>query len=65
MQVSLNLSNENKEGPLQFKDTNEIEIRRKIEKDKGSKFYINDKEVRAKDAQMFFLIYQLEPTLPH
>ena len=53
-EVSLNLSNENKEGPLQFKDTNEIEIRRKIEKDKGSKFYINDKEVRAKDAQMFF-----------
>ena len=28
--------------------------RRKIEKDKGSKFYINDKEVRARDAQMFF-----------
>ena len=53
-EVSLNLSNENKEGPLQFKDTDEIEIRRKIEKDKGSKFYINDKEVRAKDAQMFF-----------
>ena len=53
-EVSLNLSNENKEGPLQFKDINEIEIKRKIEKDKGSKFYINDKEVRAKDAQMFF-----------
>ena len=31
-----------------------IHIRRKIEKDKGSKFYINDKEVRARDAQMFF-----------
>ena len=29
-------------------------VRRKIEKDKGSKFYINDKEVRARDAQMFF-----------
>ena len=32
----------------------QIEVRRKIEKDKGSKFYINDKEVRARDAQMFF-----------
>ncbi len=53
-EVSINLSNENKGGPLQFKDMDEIEIRRKIEKDKGSKFYINDKEVRAKDAQMFF-----------
>ena len=32
----------------------QIEVRRKIEKDKGSKFYINNKEVRARDAQMFF-----------
>ena len=53
-EVSINLSNKSKSGPHQFKDFEEIEIRRKIEKDKGSKFYINDKEVRAKDAQMFF-----------
>jgi len=53
-EVSINLSNENKDGPHQFAELDEIEIRRKIEKDKGSKFYINDKEVRAKDAQMFF-----------
>ena len=53
-EVSINLSNLNKDGPHQFKDLDEIEIRRKIEKDKGSKFYINDKEVRARDAQMFF-----------
>ena len=53
-EVSIGLSNDSKEGPLQYKDLDEIQIRRKIEKDKGSKFYINDKEVRAKDAQMFF-----------
>jgi len=53
-EVSISLSNENKDGPLQYKELDEIQIRRKIEKDKGSKFYINDKEVRAKDAQMFF-----------
>ena len=53
-EVSINLTNENKDGPHQYKELNEIEIRRKIEKDKGSKFYINNKEVRAKDAQMFF-----------
>jgi len=53
-EVSINLTNENKDAPLQFNELDEIEIRRKIEKDKGSKFYINDKEVRAKDAQMFF-----------
>ena len=53
-EVSISLSNENKDGPLQYNELEDIEIRRKIEKDKGSKFYINNKEVRAKDAQMFF-----------
>ena len=32
----------------------EIEIRRKIEREKRSRFFVNDKEIRAKDAQMFF-----------
>ena len=53
-EVSVSLDNKLKSGPHQYKDLDEIEIRRKIEKDKGSKFYINNKEVRAKDAQMFF-----------
>jgi len=39
---------------MQYKNLDKIEVRRKIEKDKGSKFYINGKEVRARDAQMFF-----------
>lgn len=53
-EVSIKLSNQSKDGPIQYKELDDIEIKRKIEKDKGSKFYINDKEVRAKDAQMFF-----------
>ena len=53
-EVSINLSNDNKDGPHQYNELDEIEIRRKIEKDKGSKYYINNKEVRARDAQMFF-----------
>ena len=53
-EVSVTVFNKNNEGPVQFRDLNEINIRRKIEKDKGSKFFINDKEVRARDAQMFF-----------
>ncbi len=53
-QVSLLLDNINKNGPTQYKNFDEIEIRRKIEKDKGSKYYINDKEVRARDVQTFF-----------
>ena len=53
-EVSVTIANENNEGPIQFRELNEVNVRRKIEKDKGSKFYINDKEVRARDAQMFF-----------
>ncbi len=53
-EVSVSVANKNNEGPIQFRELEEINVRRKIEKDKGSKFYINDKEVRARDAQMFF-----------
>ena len=53
-EVTLLLDNQNKEGPSQYKEFNEISIKRKIEKDKGSKYYINDKEVRARDVQTFF-----------
>ncbi len=53
-EVSVGIKNQSKDGPIQYKNLDEVEIRRKIEKDKGSKFYINEKEVRAKDAQMFF-----------
>ncbi len=53
-EVSVTVSNSNNEGPVQYREVNEINVRRKIEKDKGSKFFINDKEVRARDAQMFF-----------
>ena len=53
-EVSITLDNGSHEGPMQYKELDQIEIRRKIEKDKGSKFYINDKEVRARDAQIFF-----------
>ena len=53
-EVSVTVSKQTDEGPVQYRELEEINIRRKIEKDKGSKFYINDKEVRARDAQMFF-----------
>jgi len=53
-EVSVLVANDNNEGPIQFREFDEVNVRRKIEKDKGSKFYINDKEVRARDAQMFF-----------
>ena len=53
-EVSLLLDNKSKEGLSQYNDFDEIKIKRKIEKDKGSKYYINDKEVRARDVQTFF-----------
>tara|TARA_E500000178_G_scaffold288953_1_gene291805 strand:- start:1032 stop:3476 length:2445 start_codon:yes stop_codon:yes gene_type:complete len=53
-EVTLLIDNENKEGPAQYKEFDEISVKRKIEKDKGSKYFINDKEVRARDVQTFF-----------
>jgi chromosome segregation protein len=53
-EVLVTVENKNNTGPIQFREVEEVNVRRKIEKDKGSKFYINDKEVRARDAQMFF-----------
>ena len=53
-EVRLLLDNQNKEGPVQFKEFDEVSVKRKIEKDKGSKYYINDKEVRARDVQTLF-----------
>ena len=53
-EVALLLDNKNKECPAQYKEFEEISVRRKIEKDKGSKYYINDKEVRARDVQTLF-----------
>ena len=53
-EVVLLLENFEKDGPVQYKEFDEISIKRKIEKDKGSKYFINEKEVRAKDVQTFF-----------
>ena len=53
-EVSLLLDNQSKECPAQYKEFDEITVRRKIEKDKGSKYYVNDKEVRARDVQTLF-----------
>ena len=43
-EVALLLDNQEKIGPIQYKDFDEISIKRKIEKDKGSKYYINEKD---------------------
>ena len=53
-EVSLLIDNKDKDGPEQYHKLEEILITRKIERDKGSKYYLNEKEVRARDAQTFF-----------
>ncbi len=61
-EVSIKL--ENDENIIQYKNTPEIEIKRKLEKDKGSKYYINGKEVRAKDVQILFADLSTGPHSP-
>jgi len=53
-EVSVSIDNSEKEGQGQYVELDEIVVRRKIEREKGSKYFINDKEVRARDAQTFF-----------
>jgi len=53
-EVSLTLDNSDKDGPIQFKELNLIYVKRRIVKDKGSRYFINDKEVRARDVQTLF-----------
>ncbi len=53
-EVTLTLNNSEKAGPVQFKELDTINIKRRIEKDKGSRYFINDKEVRARDVQTLF-----------
>ena len=53
-EVIITLKNSEKDGPIQFKDLETINVKRRIEKEKGSKYFINEKEVRARDAQTFF-----------
>ena len=61
-EVALKLENDNR--LPQFKDMSEIEVRRKIEKDKGSKYFLNGREVRAKDIQILFADLSTGPHSP-
>jgi len=53
-EVSVQIENLDKDGPMQYNELDEITVTRRIERDKGSKYFINQKEVRARDAQTFF-----------
>ncbi len=53
-EVSIKIQNPDKDGPMQYNELDEITVTRRIEREKGSKYFINQKEVRARDAQTFF-----------
>ena len=53
-EVSLTLDNSDKDGPLQFKELDIIHVKRRIVKNKGSRYFVNDKEIRARDIQTLF-----------
>ena len=53
-EVSLTLDNSDKDGPLQFKELDIINVKRRIQKDKGSRYFLNEKEMRARDIQTLF-----------
>jgi len=53
-EVVITVDNTKKEGQGKYIELDEILIKRRIEREKGSKYFINEKEVRAKDVQTFF-----------
>ncbi len=53
-EVSILLDNTMRTAPSAYNDTDQIEVVRKIEKDKGSGYRINGKNSRARDVQMLF-----------
>lgn len=52
--VSLLLDNSSRVAPAAYNGADEIEVVRRIERDRGSNYKINGKNVRARDVQMLF-----------
>ena len=53
-EVKLTLVNEDRSAPNGFNDHELLEVSRVIERDEGSTYRVNGKEVRARDVQLFF-----------
>ena len=53
-EVSIKLDNTEKKAPSNFNHFDEIEISRKIEREKGSTYRVNGKQVRSRDIQLIF-----------
>jgi chromosome segregation protein len=53
-EITLNLDNSRRVAPAEFNNDDDIEITRKIERGKGSSYFVNAKPARAKDVQLLF-----------
>lgn len=53
-EVTLFLNNSDRTAPAAFNDADELQVSRRIERESGSAYRINGKDVRAKDVQLLF-----------
>src|SRR5665647_1368669 len=53
-EVAISIDNAERSAPALFNDTDTLEIARRIEREAGSAYRINGREVRARDVQMVF-----------
>jgi chromosome segregation protein len=53
-EVAISIDNAERSAPSQFNDTDTLEIARRIERESGSNYRINGREVRARDVQIVF-----------
>lgn len=53
-EVALTLDNSERRAPAAFNDSDVLEVTRRIEREEGSTYRVNGKEVRARDVQLLF-----------
>jgi chromosome segregation protein len=53
-EVTLTIDNADRSAPAAYNESDTLEVSRRIEKDAGSQYRINGKEVRARDVQLLF-----------
>ncbi len=53
-EVALTLDNSDRKAPSAFNETDVLEVTRRIEREEGSTYRVNGKEVRARDVQLLF-----------
>ncbi len=53
-EVAMHIDNSDRKAPAQFNEHETLDVSRRIEREKGSTYRINGREVRARDVQMLF-----------